>query len=117
VNVPKTHKLAKNNDTQPKQEGEEMLHHFLRKPHLKRKNKNSKFYSMFKSKPITRNYLPVKFGSIYLSLNTKLLLHSLHVLHDATKNQQGLKLLSHEPICFFFNKMCNVDKYLELLQK
>jgi hypothetical protein len=109
------HTNFQKNDAQPKQ-GEEMLHDFLPKAHLKRKNKNSKFYSMFKFEP-TRDCLPIKFGSIYLSPNTKLLLHSLHVLHDATKNQQGLRLLSHEPICFFFNKMCNVDKYLDLLQK
>jgi hypothetical protein len=72
---------------------------------------------MFKSEPITRHCLHVKSRSIYLSPNTKLLLHSLHVLHDATKNQQGVIVLSHEAICFFFNKMCNVDKYFELLQK
>lgn len=116
MNVLETHKIAKINDTQPKQEREEMLPHFPPKPHLKRK-KNSKLYSMFKSEPITRNCLLVKSRSIYLSPNTKLLLHSLHVLHGATKNQQGLKVLFHEPICFFFNTMCNVDKYLELLLK
>lgn len=70
---------------------------------------------MFKSEPITKNCLLVKYKSIYLSPNTKLLLHYLHVLHGATKNQQGLKVLSHELICFFFNTMCNVDKYLKLL--
>ncbi len=72
---------------------------------------------MFKFEPITRNCLHVKSRSIYLSPNTKLLLHSLHVLHDATKNQQGVIVSSHETICFFFNKMCNVDKYFELLLK
>jgi len=36
VNVLETHKIAKKNDTQPKQ-GEEMLPHFPPKPHLKRK--------------------------------------------------------------------------------
>jgi hypothetical protein len=46
-----------------------MLPHFLPKSHLKRKNENSKFNTMFKSELITKNYLLVKFGFVYLSLN------------------------------------------------
>jgi hypothetical protein len=36
------------------------------------------------------------------------LLQFLHVLHDATKNQQHLRELFHDTICFFFmNKWCS----------
>jgi hypothetical protein len=42
MSVLETHKLAKKNDTQPTQEGEEMLLHFPPKPNLKRKIKNKK---------------------------------------------------------------------------
>jgi hypothetical protein len=46
--------LAKKIDTQPKQGGEERLPHFPLKPHLRRKNKNSKFYIMFKYELVTK---------------------------------------------------------------
>jgi len=46
-----------------------MLPHFPPKSHLKRKNENSKFNTMFKFELVTKNYLLVKFGFVYLSLN------------------------------------------------
>jgi hypothetical protein len=46
-----------------------MLPYFLPNPHLKRKNKNATFYTMFKFELVTKNYLPIKFEYVYLSLN------------------------------------------------
>ncbi len=60
--------LAKKIDTHPKQ-GEERLSHFPLKPHLKRKNKISKFYTMFKYELVIKKIVLVKSLFFYLSHN------------------------------------------------